>query len=96
VTDIIRFNVDRLLRDMDDPEYAIEYVDSEALTVGRVRGAKAYQVDVAFRFTVSEASRAKRVTYELIRLVLDRNGIKRMVRLGPEAAAPSPSPAEAA
>lgn len=96
VTDIIRFNIDRLLRDMDDPEYAIEYVDSDALTVGRVRGAKAYQVDVAFRFTVSEASRTKRVTYELVRLVLDRNGIKRMVRLGPESASPFSSSAEAA
>lgn len=87
VTDIIRINIDRLLRDMDDPEYAIEYVDLEDLTVGKVRGAKSYQIDMAFRFTVGEKE-ARKTSLQLVRLVLDRNGIKRMLRYGgdPEAA----------
>jgi hypothetical protein len=92
VTDIIRFNVDRLLRDMDDPEYAIEYVDSEDLTVGRVKGAKSYQVDVGFRFTATEGD-VKRVSFQFIRLVLDRNGIKRMLRSSPAATEPARSAA---
>ena len=37
VTDIIRLNVDRLLRDMDDPESALEYVDLEDFSVGTVK-----------------------------------------------------------
>ncbi|MBI3186198.1 MAG: hypothetical protein HYZ28_29015 [Myxococcales bacterium] len=84
VTDIIRLNVDRLLRDMDDPEYALEYVDLEDFSVGRVRAAKSYQVDLAFRFSV-EDGKTKGVSLQLVRLVLDRNGIKRMLRFEPPA-----------
>lgn len=93
VTDIIRLNVQRFLRDMDEPEYALEYVDLEDLSVGRIRGAKSYQVDVAFRFTHDDAEdRGKHV--EIVRLVLDRNGIKRMVWLDkPSAAQQQPPPA---
>ncbi|WP_093517666.1 hypothetical protein [Stigmatella erecta] len=83
VTDIIRFNVERFLRDMDDPELALEYVDLDNFSVGRVRGAKSYQVDMAFRFTTDEADQEK-VSVQLVRLVLDRNGIKRMLRLSPK------------
>jgi hypothetical protein len=79
VTDIVRFNVGHLLHDMDDPEYAIEYVDLEDLSVGRVKGVKSYQVDMAFRFTVDDGDGTK-VSTQLVRLVLDRNGIKRMVQ----------------
>lgn len=82
VTDIIRLNIDRLLRDMDDPEYAVEYVDLEDFSVGRVRAAKRYQVDIAFRFSVDQGRR-REVSLELARLVLDRDGIKRMMRFQP-------------
>ncbi len=83
ITDIIRLNVERFLRDMDEPEYALEYVDLEDFSIGRVRGAKSYQVDLAFRFIVQEAGQ-ERVSLQLVRLVMDRNGIKRMLRLHPE------------
>ncbi|HEY8209022.1 MAG TPA: hypothetical protein VIG99_16135 [Myxococcaceae bacterium] len=79
VTDIVRFNVGHLLHDMDDPEYAIEYVDLEDFSVGRVKGVKSYQVDMAFRFTVDDGDERK-VSTQLVRLVMDRNGIKRMVQ----------------
>lgn len=89
VTDIIRLNVERLLRDMDDPELSLEYVDMEDFSIGRVRGAKSYQVDLAFRFTTDEAAQ-KRTTIQLVRLVLDRNGIKRMLRFDPPHDSPAP------
>jgi hypothetical protein len=92
VTDIIRFNVERFLRDMDDPELALEYVDLEDFSVGRVRAAKSYQVDLAFRFTTDEADQEKS-SVQLVRLVLDRNGIKRMLRFVPEQSNASPRPA---
>ncbi|HYI02761.1 hypothetical protein [Hyalangium sp.] len=92
VTDIIRFNVERFLRDMDDPELALEYVDLEDFTVGRVKAAKSYQVDLAFRFTTDEADQ-KKVSVQLVRLVLDRNGIKRMLRITPEQPGVPPGPA---
>jgi hypothetical protein len=83
ITDIIRINIDRLLRDMDDPEFAMEYVDLEDFSVGKVKAAKSYQVDLAFRFAVDDGD-TKRTTLQLVRLVLDRNGIKRMLRFAPE------------
>ena len=87
VTDIIRFNVERFLRDMDEPEYALEYVDLEDFSVGRVKAAKSYQVDVAFRFTTDEADQEK-VSVQMVRLVLDRNGIKRMLRFDSQSSMP--------
>ncbi len=83
VTDIIRLNIDRLLRDMDDPESAMEYVDLEDFTVNKVKAAKSYQLDLAFRFSVDDGKH-KHTTMQLVRLVLDRNGIKRMLRFAPE------------
>jgi hypothetical protein len=82
VADIIRLNVERLLRDMDDPETALEYVDLDDFSIGHIRGAKRYYVDIAFRFSVDHG-RSKSVSFRLARLVLDRDGIKRMVRFQP-------------
>jgi hypothetical protein len=59
--------------------------------VGRVRGAKRYQVDLAFRFTVHEAGQ-ERVSLQLVRLMMDRNGIKRMLNLGPGVGPPEEQP----
>lgn len=83
VTDIIRLNIDRLLHDMDDPEYALDYVDLEDFSVGKLQLAKSYRVDLAFRFMVDDG-RHQRTTVRIVRLVLDRNGIKRMSELVPE------------
>ena len=80
VTDIIRLNIERLLRDMDDPEFALEYVDLEDFSVGKLKAAKSYQVDLAFRFSVDDGDTQKS-DVQLVRLVIDRNGIKRMLRL---------------
>ncbi len=83
VTDIIRLNVSRLLHDMDDPEYSLDYVDLEDFSVGKLQMAKSYRIDVAFRFSVDDG-RHQRTTVRLMRLILDRNGIKRMSDLAPE------------
>lgn len=79
VTDIIRFNVERLLRDMDDPEHALDYVDLEDFSVEKLRAVKTYPVDVALKFFVDDGA-DRRARYQLVRLVLDRNGIRRMVQ----------------
>lgn len=84
VTDIIRVNVERFLHDMDDPDYTLDYVDLEDFSVERLRAAKAYRIDVAFRFSVDDGQHQE-TTVKLVRLVLDRNGIKRMRELTPSA-----------
>jgi len=92
VTDILRLNVERFLRDMDEPELALEYVDLADLSVGHIRGAKRYPVDVVFRFTVEEEETDRRQeTTQFVRLVLDRNGIQRMQRF-PEPSSPGTPP----
>ncbi|MFP2907188.1 hypothetical protein ACLESD_19485 [Pyxidicoccus sp. 3LFB2] len=92
VTDILRLNVERFLRDMDEPELALEYVDLADLSVGHIRGAKRYPVDVVFRFTVEEEETDRRQeTTQFVRLVLDRNGIQRMQRF-PEPSFPGTPP----
>jgi len=76
LTDILRFHVARLLHDMDEPDQEIEYIDETTQALGPVRAAKTYHVDLIFR--VSAARRPPQVT--LMRLILDRNGIRRIER----------------
>lgn len=91
VTDIIRLNVGRLLHDMDDPEYALDYVDLEDFSVGKVTLSKSYHLDLAFRFSVDDGTH-RRTSVRCVRLVLDRNGIKRMTELGGPSQPPAPRP----
>jgi len=81
ITDIIRLNVDRLLQTMDDPEYNIDYVDSDDLSVEKLVAAKNYRVDVAFRYAVIDSDYSYEVT-KLYQLVMDRNGIRKLMPLG--------------
>ncbi len=75
LTDILRFHVGRFLRDMDEPDQEIGYVELETHHVERVRAAKTYHVDVVFLFHTRRDAAPRTV---LVRLVLDRNGIKRI------------------
>jgi len=80
VTDIIRVNIEPLLHDMDDPDYTLDFVDLEDFSVEKLRAAKAYRVDLALRFSVDDG-RTKESTLKLMRLVLDRNGLKRLTEV---------------
>jgi hypothetical protein len=77
VTDIVRFNVDRWLQDMDEPHETIEFMDPTTQDLTPLRAAKVYKVDVVFRFLATED--LPPIT-SLLRLVLDRRGIKRIER----------------
>jgi hypothetical protein len=78
LTDILRFHVSRLLHDMDEPDQAIEYIDASNLALDEVRAVKTYHVDVVFRFF---ARRGRTPRTSLMRLILDRNGIRRIERI---------------
>ncbi len=93
VTDIIRLNVERMLHDMDDPEYALDYVDIDDFSVERLKASKAYRVDLAFRFSVDDGKHKETKT-RLVRLVLDRNGIKRMSEIFAHTDQALPTPPE--
>lgn len=83
ITDILRFHVGRLLRDTDEPEQEIEYMDRETQEMSPIRAAKVYHVDVVFQFT---GRPDEPVSTTLMRLILDRHGIKRIERMEPAAA----------
>lgn len=71
ITDIVRFNLRNFLLKMDEPIkplYALKNDQSE-----RIPGARVYHVNVILRFTSKRETR-----YERIRLVLNRDGIKRI------------------
>jgi hypothetical protein len=74
LTDIVRFHVARLLRGMDDADQEIEYVEEGTYALGPLRVAKTYHVDVVFRFATGD----RPPVLSLRRLILDRNGIKRV------------------
>lgn len=77
VTDIIRFNLRNFLQKMDEPIkslYALKKDRSE-----KIPGSRVYHVNVILRFTSKRETR-----YERIRLVLNRDGIKRLEPLGAE------------
>lgn len=79
VTDIVRFNLRNFLLKMDEPTK-----DLFTLSDGRshvISGARVYHVNVILRFTSKRETR-----YERIRLVLNRDGIKRLEPVGAESA----------
>jgi hypothetical protein len=75
ITDIMRFHVGRFLHDMDEPDQEIEYMDEGTRALRPIRAAKVYHVDVVFRFA---ARPDEPPATTLMRLVMDRNGIKRL------------------
>jgi hypothetical protein len=75
LTDILRFHVGRLLRDMDEPDQEIGYVAIDGEAVASVQASKTYHVDVVFQF---HSGREPKPRTLLARLILDRNGIRRI------------------
>lgn len=71
VADIARFNVRNFLLKMDEPETDVFTVkDGRSVAL---RGTRVYSVNVVIKFSSSRGAR-----YERIRLLLTRNGIKRV------------------
>jgi len=72
VNDIIRYNVHRLLRNMDEPEKGLLCLREDD-SVGTVTGARIYKVSLVLRLKGRTGEQLVR-----FRLILDRNGIRRL------------------
>ena len=72
VNDIIRFNVGKLLRNMDEPEKELLALQEDG-TVGAVAGLRIYKVNLLLRL-----SGGAKEQFSRFRLILDRDGIRRM------------------
>ncbi|HRY29792.1 MAG TPA: hypothetical protein P5079_07110 [Elusimicrobiota bacterium] len=77
LTDILRFNVRNFLLKMDEPKTDL-FVLEEGKSVVR-QGVHVYNVNVVIKFTSG-----REVRYERFRLVLTRNGIRRIEPIGSE------------
>jgi len=81
INDILRFNVRHFLSYADDP-FRWRFVwQIEAQEFRKIKYAKVYHVNVIFKLEYMGATQQNRVQYKKIRVVLDQNGIKRVVEL---------------
>ncbi len=85
LTDIMRFNVQRLLNRMDDPWDSYQYVNPNTLEVCEARCARVYHLNAVFRMTTASGE----TSLERVRIILNRKGIQRLEHIEPryEAAA---------
>jgi len=72
VNDIIRYDVHRLLLNMDEPEKELLALRKDE-SVARVAGARVYKINLLLRLTGG-----KNEQFSRFRLILDRDGIRRM------------------
>ncbi len=75
VNDIIRYNVRRLLWNMDEPEKELLTLQKDG-SVGPVAGARVYKINLLLRLSGGPNEQFFR-----FRLILDRNGIRRMEKV---------------
>lgn len=76
INDIIRFNVVSFLARMDDPTLRVRTYSTQRDAVVYRQSAKTYHMNVVFVF--SSDGRGSSVSLRRVRVVLDRNGIRRM------------------
>lgn len=74
VNDIIRFRLERFTRHMDLPAMQMLTLDPVGDRVVAVKGHKSYFVNLVIRYAVE----GKEPTYEKVRLVLDKHGLRRV------------------
>lgn len=84
VHEVIRFNVARFLERTDDPVRTLRWFDVEQHTVTRVQCPRLYHLHVVTVWQELTGARAKRL--ESVRLVLDKTGIRRLLRRDSSAA----------
>lgn len=77
VNDIIRYNVHRLLRNMDEPEKELLALGDEGV-VRSIVGGRIYKVNL-----VVQLSKGPQQQFLRFRLILDRDGIRRMEMVAP-------------
>lgn len=74
---ILRFSVEDLLARMDNPTVRVRFYDVASQVFCRLRAPKVYHLNVVFRFTRwNDRNQAAEPSYQRIRVVLDKNGIR--------------------
>lgn len=76
-TDIMRFGVQKYLQKMEDPVSTIHYYDPEKRSCDRTRARRVYHVNMVLKYS-KFSEKVESIKYERYRLVLDRDGIRRI------------------
>ena len=74
LNDIIRFNVQRLTKRMDDPWETYDYVDPDSRKVESVKCARVYHLNIVLRLTPENGE----PVLERTRVIVNRKGIQRV------------------
>lgn len=74
INDILRFNVERFLNKMDNPRKALYVLTDESFK--KIYGERVYHVNMVIKYTMGQT-----VMHKRFRLVLNRNGIKRIEKV---------------
>ena len=74
INDIIRFNVSRFLKNMDDPQVPVYVLNEQGY--GNIMGDKLYYINLIMEFKYEETT-----DYHRYRIIFNRDGIKKVEKL---------------
>jgi len=80
-TDIMRFNIQRFLQKMDDPEQLINYYDEELERGATTAGSRSYHLNMCLKYSGIHDGE-EQAKYERYRIVANKNGIMRIEFIG--------------
>ena len=78
LNDIMRFSIDDFLRQADDPKVDYLHLNDEGDRLETLHCSRAYHVNMIVRYTSQDSSGGLQVSYERVRIVLNRDGIMRL------------------
>ncbi len=78
LNDIMRFSVREFTLRADDPETDYLYLNPATKDIKALRCARVYHVNMVIKYIIHDAAGREKVTYDRMRIVLDKNGIVRL------------------
>lgn len=83
ISDIIRFNIRKLIQYADDPFHFDKMWDSASKKIKRLKCAKVYHLNLIIRLETMDAKERKQVVFKHVRVILNQDGIVRMGEVQP-------------
>jgi len=78
LNDIMRFSIDDFLRQADNPKVDYLHLDDEGGRLECLQCSRVYHVNMVMRYTSYDSAGKLQVSYERVRIVLNRDGIIRL------------------
>jgi hypothetical protein len=78
ISDIIRFNVRKLVQYADDPFHFDKMWDSQTKKIQRIKCAKVYHLNLIISLETQSAKEKNQIVFKHVRVILNQDGIVRM------------------